>query len=34
MVKKLKPYGIPVEKSFLSHRDRETVLTELGLSPE
>ncbi len=31
---KVKAYGIPVEKSFLSHRDRETVLTELGLSPE
>ena len=29
-----KAFGIPVEKSFLSHRDRETVLTELGLSPE
>ena len=31
---KVKDFGIPVEKSFLSHRDRETVLTELGLSPE
>lgn len=31
---KVKAFGIPVEKSFLSHRDRETVLTELGLSPE
>ena len=30
---KVKAFGIPVEKSFLSHRDRETVLTELGLSP-
>ena len=30
---KVKAFGIPVEK-FLSHRDRETVLTELGLSPE
>lgn len=31
---KVKPFGIPVEKSFLSHRDRETVLEELGLSPD
>lgn len=31
---KVKAFGIPVEKAFLSHRDRETVLTELGLSPE
>ena len=31
---KVKAFGIPVEKSFLSYRDRETVLTELGLSPE
>lgn len=31
---KVKAFGIPVEKSFLSHRDRGTVLTELGLSPE
>lgn len=31
---KVKAFGIPVEKSFLCHRDRETVLTELGLSPE
>ncbi len=31
---KVKAFGIPVEKSFLSHRDRKTVLTELGLSPE
>ena len=31
---KVKAFGIPVEKSFLSHRDREPVLTELGLSPE
>ena len=31
---KIKPYGIPVEKSFLSHRDREVVLTELALSPD
>lgn len=31
---KVKSFGIPVEKSFLSHRDRETVLTELELQPE
>lgn len=31
---KVKSFGIPVEKSFLSHRDRETVLNELGLSPD
>lgn len=31
---KVKAFGIPVEKSFLSHRDRETVLKEFGLSPE
>ena len=30
---KIKPYGIPVEKSFLSHRDREVVLSELNLDP-
>lgn len=30
---KIKPFGIPVEKSFLSHRDRNTVLSELGLMP-
>lgn len=30
---KIKPYGIPVEKSFLSHRDRNTVLSELDLDP-
>lgn len=30
---KIKPFGIPVEKSFLSHRDRETVLSELNLDP-
>ena len=30
---KVKAFGIPVEKSFLSHRDKETVLSELGLSP-
>ncbi|MCR8745918.1 MGDG synthase family glycosyltransferase [Romboutsia lituseburensis] len=29
---KVKTFGIPVEKSFLSHRDKETVLNELGLS--
>lgn len=31
---KVKSFGIPVEKSFLSHRDRETVLNELGLCPD
>lgn len=31
---KVKAFGIPVEKSFLNHRDKETVLTELGLSPD
>lgn len=31
---KIKSFGIPVEKSFLSHRDRNTVLSELGLSPD
>ncbi len=31
---KVKTFGIPVEKSFLSNRDRETVLLELGLSPD
>lgn len=31
---KVKAFGIPVEKSFLDHRDKETVLTELGLSPD
>ncbi|MGL4912129.1 MAG: MGDG synthase family glycosyltransferase [Romboutsia sp.] len=31
---KVKTFGIPVEKSFLSNRDRETVLNELGLSPD
>lgn len=30
---KVKAFGIPVEKSFLSHRDKENVLKELGLSP-
>lgn len=30
---KIKPFGIPVEKSFLSHRDRDTVLSELNLDP-
>ena len=30
---KIKPYGIPVEKSFLTNRDRETVLSELNLDP-
>ncbi len=31
---KIKPYGIPVEKSFLTNRDRETVLSEFDLNPE
>ncbi|MGL6105014.1 MGDG synthase family glycosyltransferase [Romboutsia sp.] len=31
---KIKAFGIPVEKSFLSHRDRDTVLSELGLSTD
>ena len=31
---KVKTFGIPVEKSFLSNRDRETVLIELGLHPD
>ncbi|WP_297134781.1 MGDG synthase family glycosyltransferase [Terrisporobacter sp.] len=30
---KIKPYGIPVEKSFLCHRDRHEVLSELNLDP-
>ena len=29
---KIKAFGIPVEKSFLKHRDKHTVLKELGLS--
>lgn len=31
---KIKSFGIPVEKSFLSHRDRKTVLNELGFSED
>lgn len=31
---KIKPFGIPVERSFLSHRDKDTVLSELGLSSD
>jgi processive 1,2-diacylglycerol beta-glucosyltransferase len=31
---KIKPLGIPVEKSFLQHRDRETVLSELGFDKD
>ncbi|GAA0701605.1 glycosyltransferase [Paraclostridium ghonii] len=31
---KIKPLGIPVEKSFLHHRARETVLSELGFNPK
>ena len=29
---KIKAFGIPVEKSFLKHRNKDTVLNELGLS--
>ena len=32
--KKIKVYGIPVEKSFLEHRDKSVVLEELGLIPD
>ena len=31
---KVKAFGIPVEKSFLEHRDKNTVLNELGLSSD
>ncbi|MDB8791876.1 glycosyltransferase [Romboutsia sp. 1001216sp1] len=31
---KIKPFGIPVEKSFLSNREKEEVLNELGLSSD
>lgn len=31
---KIKPYGIPVEKSFLSHRNRDCILSELNLDPD
>ena len=31
---KIKPYGIPIEKSFLEHRDKSVVLEELGLDPD
>lgn len=31
---KIKPFGIPVEKSFLSHRDKEIIFGELGLSSD
>lgn len=31
---KIKVFGIPVEKSFLSHRDRESVLSELNLDSD
>ena len=31
---KIKPLGIPVEKSFLQNRDRETVLSELGFDKD
>ena len=30
----MKPFGIPVEKSFLHHRDRDIVLSELGLDSD
>lgn len=30
---KIKPFGIPVEKSFLDNRPREVVLEEFGLDP-
>ncbi|MDY5212382.1 MGDG synthase family glycosyltransferase [Intestinibacter sp.] len=31
---KIKAYGIPVEKSFLEHREKNVVLEELGLAPD
>ena len=31
---KIKPYGTPVEKSFLEHREKSVVLEELGLAPD
>lgn len=31
---KIKAYGIPVEKSFLEHREKNVVLGELGLAPD
>lgn len=31
---KIRTFGIPVEKSFLSHRDKDIVLSELNLSPD
>ncbi|MBQ1793949.1 MAG: glycosyl transferase [Peptostreptococcaceae bacterium] len=31
---KVKPFGIPVEKSFLHNRDRDVVLSELGLDSD
>jgi len=31
---KIKAFGIPVEKSFLEHRNRDIVLKEFGLSPD
>ncbi len=31
---KVKPLGIPVEKSFLNHRDRDVVLSELGFDKD
>lgn len=32
--KKVKTFGIPVEKSFLSNKDRSIVLSEFGLNPD
>lgn len=31
---KIKPYGIPVEKSFLSNRDKDIILSELNLDTD
>ena len=31
---KIKAFGIPVEKSFLEHRNKDIVLKEFGLSPD
>ena len=30
---KVKPFGIPVEKSFLNHREKDVILEELGFDP-
>lgn len=32
--KKIKPFGIPVEKSFMNSRPRKEVLSEMGLDPQ